>query len=95
MLVAGVLSAAGALAVGARRDPWGAPEWLVSLTGLVPATAMSLGTAFSWPGIVPQQVPAALPPVPLGIVASIAVAALAGVLSPVPPLLARSREAVA
>ena len=103
MLVAGVLSAAGALVVGARRDPrtryrrdpWGVPEWLVSVCGLVPAATLSVGAALSWPGITPQQVPAALPPVPLGIVASIAVAALAGVLAPVPPLLARSREAVA
>jgi energy-coupling factor transport system permease protein len=103
MLVVGVLCAGAALAVGARRDartryrrdPWGLPEWLVCLSGAVPAAALSAGTALGWQGIVPQQVPAALPPAPLALVAAIAVGALAGVLAPVPPLLARSREAVA
>ena len=103
MLVAGVLSAAGALVVGARRDrrtryrrdPWGVPEWLVSVCGLVPAATLSVGAALVLAGRHPPAGAGGLPPVPLGVVASIAVAALAGVLAPVPPLLARSREAVA
>ena len=88
-------------APGATRGPATAatpgacPSGSCRCAVLVPAATLSVGAALSWPGITPQQVPAALPPVPLGIVASIAVAALAGVLAPVPPLLARSREAVA
>ena len=103
MLVVGVLFAGAALVVGARRDPrtryrrdpWAGPEWLVSLSGMVPAVVLTAGAVLSWPGLVPQQVPAGLPPVPLGMVAAIAVAALPAVAAPVPPLLARSREAAA
>lgn len=101
MLVTGVLCAAAALAVGARRDartryrrdPWGVPEWLVCLAGVVPAAVLIAGSVLSWHGIVPQQVPAALPPVPGAAALAIAVGALPAVLAPVPPLLARSREA--
>jgi energy-coupling factor transport system permease protein len=101
MLTAGVLCAAAALVVGARRDRrthyrrdrWGVPEWLVCLTGAVPAVVLAVAASHAWLGVVPPQVPAALPTVPLGLVGAIAVGALAGVLAPVPPLLARSREA--
>lgn len=103
LLALGMAGAATALFVGARRDPrtryrrdpWGLPEWLVCASGAVPAAALALGTARSWEGIIPQQVPAALPPVPLALVAAIAVGALAAVAAPVPPLLAQSREAAA
>jgi energy-coupling factor transport system permease protein len=100
-LVGGVLCAALALAFGARRDrrsryrrdPWGLPEWLVCVSGLVPAVVLSLGSARGWEGVVPQQVPAVLPPAPLWAVAAIAVAGLAAVAAPVPPLAARLRSA--
>ena len=42
-------------------------------------------TAQAWEGIVPGQVPAALPAVPLPAVLAIGCAALAGVVAPVPP----------
>ena len=99
MLAGGVLCATAALVVGARRDartryrrdPWAAPEWLVSVSGLVPAMVLSAGAVLSWPGLTPQQVPAQVPPAPLGLLAAVAAAALAAVVAPVPPLLAASQ----
>jgi energy-coupling factor transport system permease protein len=103
LLLTGLVCAGAALAVGARRDPrtryrrdpWGRPEWLVSACGVVPSAALAVGAALSWTGIVPQQVPLEVPPVPLGLAAAIAVGGLAAFAAPVPPLLARSREAQA
>ncbi len=100
MLAAGSLCAAAALVVGARRDPrtryrrdpWQGAEWLVSAAGLVPGVVLAVAAASGWPGVVPQQVPATLPSVPLALVAAIAVAALAAPLAPVPPALALARE---
>lgn len=99
MLLAGVLCATAALWVGAqrdprthyRRDPWQLPEWLVAASGAVPAAMLIVAGVGHWDGVVPQQVPAELPPVPLALVAAIAVGAAAAVFAPVPPLLARSR----
>jgi energy-coupling factor transport system permease protein len=101
MLAFGAASASAALVVGARRDPrthyrrdrWGPPEWLVAASGTIPAVLMIVAGYRHWDGIVPQQVPAELPPVPLVLVAAIAVGAAAAMLAPVPPLLARSRTA--
>lgn len=100
-LVLGVGCASAALLVGARRDPrshyrrdrWALPEWLVAASGTVPAVMLIVAGARHWDGVVPQQVPAELPSVPLLLVAAIAVGAAAAVFSPVPPLLARSRVA--
>jgi energy-coupling factor transport system permease protein len=98
-LLLGVTCAGAALVVGARRDPrthyrrdrWALPEWLVATSGVVPALVLILAGAQHWDGVVPQQVPAELPAVPLVLVAAIAVAATAALFAPVPPLLARSR----
>lgn len=98
-LMLGVGCATAALLVGARRDPrthyrrdrWALPEWLVAASGAVPAVVLVLAGYHHWDGIVPQQVPAELPQVPLLLVAAIAVGAAAAALAPVPPLLARSR----
>jgi energy-coupling factor transport system permease protein len=95
-LAAGVLLATVALVVGARRDqrsryrrdPWGLPETLVCVVGLVPAVVLGVGSARLWDGVVPPQVPASLPTAPLWAVGAIAVAGLAAVVSPVPPLRA-------
>lgn len=100
-LLLGAGCATAALVVGARRDPrthyrrdpWGAPEWLVAASGVVPALVLTVAATRHWAGVVPQQVPAELPAVPLGLVAAIAVGAAAAWLAPVPPLLARSRAA--
>jgi hypothetical protein len=50
-----------------------------------------LAGARHWDGLVPRQVPAELPAVPLLLVAAIGLGAAAAVFAPVPPLLARSR----
>jgi energy-coupling factor transport system permease protein len=100
-LLGGVGCAAAALVVGARRDPrtryrrdpWGLPECVVALSGLVPAGVLMLGSIRGWDGVAPQQVPAVLPVVPLGLVAAILVAAAASVAAPVPPLLAGLKTA--
>lgn len=101
LLVAGAVSSGAALAAGARRDPrtryrrdpWAAPEWLVAVCGAVPAAVMSVAAGLSWGGLVPQQVPLALPAVPLALVATVAVGALPAWVAPLPPLLAQTREA--
>ena len=101
MLLAGVLCAVAALAVGARhdarshyrRDRWGGPEWLAIAAGFVPAAGMVIASTRGWAGVVPVQVPVQLPDVPLVLVALIAVGALAGVFTPLPPGLANQREA--
>jgi energy-coupling factor transport system permease protein len=98
-LLLGVACAGAALVVGARRDPrthyrrdpWAWPEWLVAASGLVPAAVLVVASARHWDGVVPQQVPAELPAVPLALVAAIGVGAAAALFAPVPPLLARSR----
>jgi energy-coupling factor transport system permease protein len=98
-LLAGLSCAVAAVAVGARRDPrtryrrdpWGVPEWCVVLCGAVPAAVLGVAGARGWAGVAPQQVPAVLPSVPLGLVAAILVAALAAVAAPVPPLVAGLR----
>lgn len=101
MLLLGVGCATAALVVGARRDPrthyrrdrWRLAEWLVTASGLVPAGVLVVAGAQHWDGIVPQQVPAELPTVPLLLVAAIGVGAAAAAFAPVPPLLARARTA--
>ena len=100
-LLLGVGCATAALLVGARRDPrthyrrdqWGIPECLVVLAGIVPAVVLIVAGAQHWDGVVPQQVPAELPAVPLRLVAAILLGATPAWLAPVPPLLARSRAA--
>jgi energy-coupling factor transport system permease protein len=99
VLLVGVACAVAALMVGARRDPrtryrrdpWGAPEWAVTVCGLVPAAVLAVASARGWAGVVPQQVPAVLPALPPVLVAAIAVGGLAAVAAPVPPLLAGLR----
>ena len=101
-LVGGLMCASVALLVGARRDrrsryrrdPWELPEWFVCLLGVTPAVVLGLGSARGWEGVVPQQVPAVLPVAPVWAVASIALAGLAAVVSPVPPLRARLRTSL-
>jgi energy-coupling factor transport system permease protein len=100
-LVAGLACAAVALVVGARRDrrsryrrdPWGWPESVVCLLGVFPAVVLGLGGVRGWEGVVPQQVPAVVPAAPVWAVASIALAGLAAVVAPVPPLRAALRSA--
>jgi energy-coupling factor transport system permease protein len=100
LLVLGLVCSVGALMVGVardarthyRRDRWRLHEWLVAGTGVVPAVVLLVAAGRGWPGVVPPQVPAAVPAVPLPLVAAILVAGLAAVLAPVPPVLAQSRS---
>jgi energy-coupling factor transport system permease protein len=93
LLVVGVLLAGAALLVGARRDrrsayrrdPWGLPEWVVVVTGVVPAVVLVVGSQQAWEGLVPVQVPLTFPALPILAVAAVLVAALASVLAPLPP----------
>ena len=100
MLLVGLAFTVAALAVGARRDRrshyrrdrWALPEWLVVACGVLPAVAFVVASVRAWPGVVPVQVPAGLPEVPLLLVGAILVGALPALLAPVPPLLAQARD---
>jgi hypothetical protein len=61
------------------------------LCGVVPAVVLGVAGALGWVGGAPQQVPAVVPSVPLGLVAAVLVGALAAVTAPVPPLVAGLR----
>jgi energy-coupling factor transport system permease protein len=68
-----------------RPDPWALPEWLVSFSGLVPATVL-IAVSIADPDVLVGQVaPPAWPSLPLLPAVAIAVAALAGVAAPRPP----------
>lgn len=99
MLALGGVLTLAALVAGARRDRrshyrrdrWALPEWVVVVCGVVPAVALVIASVQAWPGVVPVQVPAGLPEVPLPLVAAILLGALPAVLAPVPPLMAQAR----
>jgi energy-coupling factor transport system permease protein len=95
-LALGVVCATAALVVGARRDPrshyrrdrWALAEWLVAASGAIPALVMIIAASRHWDGVVPRQVPAELPAVPLLLLTAIGFGAAAALFAPVPPLLA-------
>lgn len=97
-LVIGLLLAAGAMAVGHQRvtrsryrpDPWALPEWLVVLSGAIPAATMIAAAARSVEGLVLAG-PMVVPPVPLVPVIGLLVG-LAPALAA--PPLTRRRELV-
>jgi energy-coupling factor transport system permease protein len=68
-----------------RPDPWAAPEWLVVLSGAVPAAVLVLVSITDPVALRGQVSPLAWPTLPLLPVAAILVALLAGVVAPVPP----------
>lgn len=70
-----------------RPDPWKAPEWAVSASGVVPAVVLLAGVGFSATSLNPSTDPLAWPTLPLVPALAILVAALAGVAAP-PPLRA-------
>ena len=101
LVLLGVLLAGIALVVGARRDrrsgyrrdPWRLPEWVVASCGVLPAAVLVLAGQQGWAGIVPEQVPVALPALPVTAVLAILLAALAPVVAPLPPQRAALRTA--
>lgn len=88
MLVAGAaLAAAGSVWAGRRvtrtryrPDPWAGPEWVVALSGLVPAVVfVALGAD---PALLGPASPPGLPDVPLVAVAAVLVALVPAVAAP-------------
>ena len=101
LLLLGVVVTTAALLVGARRDvrsryrrdPWGAPEWAVTVVGAVPAALLIWAESHGWPGVVLAQSPLAWPEAPLVLVLGVLLPGLAAVVTPVPPRLAAVRAA--
>jgi energy-coupling factor transport system permease protein len=75
-----------------RPDPWALPEWLVSLSGLVPAAVLVAVSVLDPDALVGQVAPPAWPSLPLLPAVAIAVAAIAGVAAPRPPGVAAPPE---
>jgi energy-coupling factor transport system permease protein len=68
-----------------RPDPWTAPEWIVSLCGLVPAAVLIAGVGVGALGLFPSTDPLMWPSLPLVPAAAITAAALAAWAAPPPP----------
>ena len=71
-----------------RPDPWALPEWLVALSGAVPAVTLVVVSAVDPAVLVGGTAPLAWPGLPLVPAAAVAVAALAGLVAPPPPGIA-------
>jgi energy-coupling factor transport system permease protein len=68
-----------------RPDPWALPEWIVAATGVI-AGAVLIAVSISDPAVLVGPVaPPAWPALPLLPVAAILLAALPGVVTPLPP----------
>jgi energy-coupling factor transport system permease protein len=73
LLLAGLATAGAGFVLAGRRvrrtryrpDPWVLPEWLVTLSGVVPATALVVATAAGVAGLVGAYAPPAWPTLPL------------------------------
>ena len=68
-----------------RPDPWKAPEWTVSLCGMVPAAILIAGVGFSAVGVYPPTDPLVWPSFPFVPAVAIIAAAVAAWAAP-PPL---------
>jgi energy-coupling factor transport system permease protein len=68
-----------------RPDPWRAPEWAVTMCGMIPALVLMAGVGFSAVGLNPSTDPLTWPTLPLVPTLAILTAALAGVIAPPPP----------
>jgi energy-coupling factor transport system permease protein len=75
-----------------RPDPWALPEWLVSLSGVVPAVMMVAVSVLDPDVLVGQASPLAWPGLPVAPALAVAFAALAGVVAPRPPGTAAARD---
>ncbi|MEI2732358.1 MAG: energy-coupling factor transporter transmembrane component T [Dermatophilaceae bacterium] len=101
MLVLGASVAGLALVLGARRDvrtayrrdPWRTPEWLVAGLGIAAAVVLVVAESQGWEGVHVSQVPLQAPGMPLVPLGVVAASVLAGVLTPMPPGLARAHAA--
>jgi energy-coupling factor transport system permease protein len=75
-----------------RPDPWALPEWLVSLSGVVPAVTMVVVSVLDPDVLVGATAPPTWPSLPLVPALAVVVAALAGVFAPRPPGTGTLRE---
>jgi energy-coupling factor transport system permease protein len=75
-----------------RPDPWALPEWLVSLSGVVPAVTLVVVSAVDPVALVGATAPPAWPGLPLLPALAVTCAALAGVVAPRPPGTAAVRD---
>ena len=78
-----------------RPDPWALPEWLVSLSGVVPAVTLVVVSVLDPDVLVGATAPPTWPSLPLVPALAVAFAALAGVVAPRPPGTGAVREPVA
>ncbi|HET8971546.1 MAG TPA: energy-coupling factor transporter transmembrane component T [Candidatus Nanopelagicales bacterium] len=93
VLAAGVCAAVVGLALAGRRgvrtryrpDPWRLPEWLVAISGAVPAAVVIAVSYLDPLPLVGQYSPVVWPTLPLLPAAAVAVALLAGIVAPPPP----------
>jgi energy-coupling factor transport system permease protein len=93
MLLLGSALCCVGIAIGGRRvkrtryrpDPWRAPEWVVALSGVVPAVVLASGVGFDRLQLNPTYYPLAWPSLPPVAVIAILAAALAGIAAPPPP----------
>jgi energy-coupling factor transport system permease protein len=93
VLVAGIVAAAGGLALGGRRtvrtkyrpDPWALPEWLVAASGAVVAGTFVWSSVAGADGLVVPTVPLTMPPLPVLPAVAALVALAPAWLAPPPP----------
>jgi energy-coupling factor transport system permease protein len=99
----GTVLCCGGLYIGGRRvrrshyrpDPWRTPEWIVTISGLVPAAIAFAGVGFAASSLNPSTQPLAWPSLPLLPAIAILFAAVAGIATPSPALSTRVKtEAV-
>jgi energy-coupling factor transport system permease protein len=99
LLIAGSAAAAASLAVGARRerrsryrpDPWAAPEWAVTISGVLTGALVMVAAERGVPGIILQTSPAVWPTLPWLPALGMLLGLLPAWLSPMPPLRAAER----
>jgi energy-coupling factor transport system permease protein len=98
-LAGGTLACAAGLVIGGRRvqrsryrpDPWAGAEWLVALSGLVPAAVLVAGFGFSAGSVNPSTYPLVWPELPAVPALAILVAAVAAIAAPPPTRPARTQ----
>jgi energy-coupling factor transport system permease protein len=93
LLVVGSAAGAAGLALSGRRsirtryrpDPWALPEWLVTLSGAVPAVVVVAVSVSDPASLIGAASPPAWPALPLLPAIAVLIAALPGVVTPAPP----------
>jgi energy-coupling factor transport system permease protein len=100
LLLVGSAAAAASLAVGARRerrsryrpDPWAAPEWAVTASGVLAGGLLLVAAQRGVGGIILQTSPAVWPTLPWMPALGVLLGLLPAWLAPMPPLRALERS---